>query len=65
MLPPSSKSLLVQLPEDMDYRPGIHSEIEIPKCKIDFKDNNVDAHPDEHNEVDKFQLEWDKFGLWV
>ena len=48
----------------MDYRPGGYIQIEIPKCEIDFKDINIDAHPDEHDEVDKFQLEWDKFGLW-
>ena len=58
------KEFVVQLPEDMDYRPGGYIQIEIPKCEIDFKDINIDAHPDEHDEVDKFQLEWDKFGLW-
>jgi Na+-transporting NADH:ubiquinone oxidoreductase subunit F len=58
------KEFVVQLPEDMDYRPGGYIQIEIPECEIDFKELNIDAHPEEHDQVDKFQLEWEKFGLW-
>ena len=58
------KEFVVQLPEDMDYRPGGYIQIEIPECEIDFKGINIDAHPEEHDQVDKFQLEWEKFGLW-
>ncbi|NQW28024.1 MAG: NADH:ubiquinone reductase (Na(+)-transporting) subunit F [Flammeovirgaceae bacterium] len=58
------KEFVVQLPEDMDYKPGGYIQIEIPECEIDFKKMDITAHPEEHDQVDKFKLEWDKFGLW-
>ena len=50
------KEFVVQLPEDMDYRPGGYIQIEIPECEIDFKDLNIDAHPEEHDQVDNCLL---------
>jgi len=59
------KEFVVELPEDMDYEPGGYIQIEVPPCEVDFKDIDITAHPDEHpGEPNKFQLEWDKFGLW-
>ncbi len=59
------KEFVVKLPEEMDYEAGGYIQIEVPKCEVDFKDINITAHPDEHpGELDKFKLEWDKFGLW-
>ena len=59
------KEFVVELPEEMDYEAGGYIQIEVPKCEVDFKDIDITAHPDEHpGEPDKFQLEWDKFGLW-
>ncbi len=59
------KEFVVELPEDMDYKPGGYIQIEIPKTVVHFKDMDITAHPEEHpGEPDKFQLEWDKFNLW-
>lgn len=58
------KEFVVEIPEDMDYQAGGYIQIEIPECEVDFKDMDITAHPEEHDQPDKFQLEWDKFGLW-
>ncbi|PID69770.1 MAG: NADH:ubiquinone reductase (Na(+)-transporting) subunit F [Flavobacteriales bacterium] len=44
------KEFVVEIPEDMNYKAGGYIQIEIP--------------PEEHDTPDKFQTEWDKFGLW-
>ncbi|MBO6793488.1 MAG: NADH:ubiquinone reductase (Na(+)-transporting) subunit F [Balneolaceae bacterium] len=58
------KEFIVEIPEDMNYKAGGYIQIEIPECVIDYKDIDITAHPEEHDQPDKFQLEWDKFGLW-
>ncbi|MCB0484935.1 MAG: NADH:ubiquinone reductase (Na(+)-transporting) subunit F [Flavobacteriaceae bacterium] len=58
------KEFVVEIPEDMDYKPGGYIQIEIPPCVVNYKDMDITAHPEEHETPDKFQLEWDKFGLW-
>ena len=59
------KEFVVEIPEDMDYKAGGYIQIEIPKCEVKFQDMDITAHPEEHpGEPDKFQLEWEKFGLW-
>ncbi|UMB52741.1 NADH:ubiquinone reductase (Na(+)-transporting) subunit F [Lutibacter sp. A64] len=58
------KEFVVEIPEDMDYKAGGYIQIEIPECEVDFKDIDITAHPEEHETPDKFQVEWDKFGLW-
>jgi Na+-transporting NADH:ubiquinone oxidoreductase subunit F len=58
------KEFVVEIPEDMGYKAGGYIQIEIPECEIDFKDIDITAHPEEHDTPDKFQVEWDKFGLW-
>lgn len=58
------KEFIVEIPEDMDYKAGGYIQIEIPECTVDYKDIDITAHPEEHDQPDKFQLEWDKFGLW-
>ncbi|WP_456377093.1 NADH:ubiquinone reductase (Na(+)-transporting) subunit F [Lutibacter sp.] len=58
------KEFVVEIPEDMGYKAGGYIQIEIPACEVDFKDIDITAHPEEHETPDKFQLEWDKFGLW-
>ncbi|MEQ9307149.1 MAG: 2Fe-2S iron-sulfur cluster-binding protein, partial [Marinoscillum sp.] len=58
------KEFVVEIPEDMDYQAGGYIQIEIPECEVDYKDMDITAHPEEHDQPDKFQLEWDKFGLW-
>lgn len=58
------KEFVVEVPEDMGYKPGGYIQIEVPKCEVDFKDIDITAHPEEHDDPKKFQLEWDKFKLW-
>jgi Na+-transporting NADH:ubiquinone oxidoreductase subunit F len=58
------KEFVVLLPEDMDYKAGGYIQIEVPPCEVDFKNMDITAHPKEHNDPNKFKLEWDKFGLW-
>lgn len=59
------KEFIVEVPEDMNYRPGGYIQIRVPTCVIDFKDMDITAHPEEHpGEPDKFHAEWDKFKLW-
>ena len=59
------KELVIEIPEEMDYKAGGYIQIEIPDCKVDYKDIDITSHPDEHpDDPDKFKLEWDKFNLW-
>lgn len=58
------KEFVVEIPEDMDYKPGGYIQIEIPPCEVKYTDIDITAHPKEHETPDKFQLEWDKFNLW-
>jgi len=59
------KEFVVELPEDMDYKPGGYIQIEIPNTEVNFKDIDITAHPKEHpGDPEKFKLEWDKFNLW-
>ncbi len=58
------KEFVVEIPEDMNYKAGGYIQIEIPPCEIPYKDIEITAHPEEHDDPNKFQTEWDKFGLW-
>ena len=58
------KEFVVEIPEDMNYKAGGYIQIEIPPCEIPYKNIDITAHPEEHDEPMKFQTEWDKFGLW-
>ncbi|MBZ0328083.1 MAG: NADH:ubiquinone reductase (Na(+)-transporting) subunit F [Altibacter sp.] len=58
------KEFVVEIPEDMNYKAGGYIQIEIPPCEVKFADMDITAHPEEHETPDKFQAEWDKFGLW-
>lgn len=58
------KEFVVRIPEDMNYKAGGYIQIEIPPCEVKYADIDITAHPEEHETPDKFQAEWDKFGLW-
>ena len=61
------KEFIVQLPEgeEMDFESGGYIQIDVPKITVDYKNINIDAHPDFHgDDKNKFQSEWDKFQLW-
>jgi len=57
------KEFVVEIPEDMGYKAGGYIQIEIPPCEIKYADMDITAHPEEHDTADKFEAEWDKFGL--
>ncbi len=58
------KEFVVEIPEEMDYEAGGYIQIEIPECEVNYKDIDIAAHPEEHDDPEKFKMEWDKFGLW-
>ncbi|HHZ95869.1 MAG TPA: NADH:ubiquinone reductase (Na(+)-transporting) subunit F [Flavobacteriales bacterium] len=60
------KEFVVRLPEgeSLDFEAGGYIQIDVPEVVVDFKDIDVTAHPDHHDEPEKFKEEWDKFGLW-
>jgi len=58
------KEFVVEIPEDMDYKAGGYIQIEIPACEIKYSDMDISAHPQDHpGEPNKFEADWDKFGL--
>ncbi|WP_204218318.1 MULTISPECIES: NADH:ubiquinone reductase (Na(+)-transporting) subunit F [Tenacibaculum] len=57
------KEFVVEIPEDMGYKAGGYIQIEIPACEINYADMDITAHPEEHDVADKFEAEWNKFGL--
>ncbi|WP_299099136.1 NADH:ubiquinone reductase (Na(+)-transporting) subunit F [uncultured Winogradskyella sp.] len=58
------KEFVVEIPEDMNYKAGGYIQIEIPNCEIKYSDMDISAHPEDHpGEPDKFEADWDKFGL--
>jgi Na+-transporting NADH:ubiquinone oxidoreductase subunit F len=55
---------VVEIPEDMNYKAGGYIQIEIPECEIKYSDMDISAHPQDHpGEPNKFEADWDKFGL--
>ncbi len=60
------KEFVVKLPEGetLDFESGGYIQIDVPEITVPFQDMNIDAHPDHHDQKDKFQSEWDKFNLW-
>ena len=57
------KEFVVEIPEDMGYKAGGYIQIEIPECEVNYSEMDITAHPEEHDTPDKFEAEWDKFGL--
>lgn len=59
------KELIVEIPEEMNYKAGGYIQLEVPTCQVNYSDIDISAHPEEHpDNRDKFKLEWDKFKLW-
>ena len=61
------KEFVVQLPEGeaMDFESGGYIQIDVPVVTIDFKDIDIEGHPEHHgDDPNKFQSEWDNFKLW-
>jgi len=59
------KEFVVEVPEDINYKPGGYIQIDVPPVTVHFKDMDITAHPEEHpGEPDKFKPIWDKYNLW-
>ena len=60
------KESVLRLPEgeNLEFEAGGYIQIDVPDVVVDFKDVDVTAHPDHHDDPMKFKTEWDKFGLW-
>jgi Na+-transporting NADH:ubiquinone oxidoreductase subunit F len=60
------KEFVVELPEGetLDFESGGYIQIDVPKIEVDFKNFNIDAHPEHHDVMDKFQPAWDQFNMW-
>lgn len=60
------KEFVVELPEgeELDFESGGYVQIDVPKITVDFKNFDITAHPEHHDEPDKFRSAWDKFQMW-
>ena len=60
------KEFVVKLPdgEVLDFESGGYVQIDVPEVKVDYAQMDITAHPDHHDDPDKFRSEWDKFKLW-
>jgi len=60
------KEFVVKLPEgeSLDFQSGGYIQIDVPKIKVDFKNMDIEPHPDDPAGPDKFKSEWDKFQPW-
>lgn len=60
------KEFVVRLPdgETLDFKSGGYVQIDVPEVLVDFKNMDISAHPEHHDDPNKFQSEWDKFKLW-
>lgn len=60
------KEFIVKLPEGetLDFEAGGYIQVDVPAVTVDYKDMDITAHPKYHDTPDKFQKDWDKFGLW-
>lgn len=60
------KEFVVQLPEgeSLDFEAGGYIQIDVPPVVCDFKDINIEPHPEDPAGPEKFKGDWDKFGLW-
>ncbi|MBL4755194.1 MAG: NADH:ubiquinone reductase (Na(+)-transporting) subunit F [Flavobacteriales bacterium] len=60
------KELIVKFPEGetLDFQAGGYIQIDVPETTIEFKDIDITAHPEHHEDPKKFEKEWDGFKLW-
>lgn len=60
------KEFVVKLPEgeELNFKPGGYIQIDVPEITVNFKDMNIEPHPEDPAGPEKFKSEWDKYGLW-
>jgi len=59
------KEFIVRLPdgEILDFQSGGYVQIDVPEITVDFADMDVTAHPEFHDQPDKFEGEWEEWSL--
>ena len=60
------KEFVVKLPEGetLDFEAGGYIQLGVPAITVDFKDIDIKPLPDDPAGPNKYQEDWDKFGLW-
>ncbi len=60
------KEFVVKLPEGetLDFKSGGYVQIDVPEIEVEYKDFDIQAHSEFHDDPNKFKEEWDKFNLW-
>jgi len=60
------KEFVVRLPEgeSLDFEAGGYIQVDVPPVVCDFKDMDIEPHPEDPAGPDKFKEDWDKFNLW-
>lgn len=60
------KEFVVKLPEGehLEFEAGGYIQVDVPPVVCDFKDINIEPHPDDPAGPEKFKGDWDKFNLW-
>lgn len=60
------KEFVVRLPdgETLDFESGGYIQIDVPEITVDFRNMDITAHPEHHDDPEKFKSEWDNFKLW-
>jgi len=59
------KEFVVELPEgeSLDFQSGGYVQIDVPEITVGFNDMVIDAHPEFHEALDKFEGEWDQWKM--
>ena len=60
------KEFIVRLPDNeiLDFKSGGYVQIDVPEISVNFRDFEIKAHPEHHDDPDKFIEEWDQWKLW-
>lgn len=60
------KEFVVKLPEGehLEFEAGGYIQVDVPPVVCDFKDIDIEPHPEDPAGPDKFKGDWDKFNLW-
>ncbi len=60
------KEFVVKLPEGetLEFESGGYIQIDVPVITVDYKNMDITAHPEFHDDPEKFRAEWDQYKLW-
>ncbi len=60
------KEFVVRLPEGetLEFESGGYVQIDVPVITVDYKNMDITAHPEFHDDPEKFRAEWDQYKLW-